>query len=283
MDNIETPRPPRPDIQEPSEESGGVPDPTPEYLQQTERESTRLESPQPLLIISDLNGTLLHRPDSYGNPRTAVPRPYAPLFIDYMIKSFWFAFWSSARPQNVRHMVNAIIHPENKAKLVAMWDRSRFGLTRDDYCGRTQCYKRLSLMWEDPDVARTHPHYETGGRWSQANTVLIDDTATKARSEPFNLIEIPEFADKQDKYDFVLPQVHDYINELAFQSDVSAYIRAHPFQPQEDPEMAFEVAQEDETTSQGPRVVRNSKRRRPSKLKTDRRRGQHEGVFSDSF
>lgn len=234
MDPVPIKRKPRSGIVEPCAQSGGVPEPTSEYLKQAAGESRRLQTAQPLLIVSDLNGTMLYRPNSFLHPKDFVRRPFAALFLDYMIKNFWVAFWSSARPENVQHMVHKLINPKAKDKVVVIWDRTRFGLTSEDYNKRAQCYKRLTRLWEDPDVARTHPHYDSGGRWSQANTVLIDDTSTKARSEPFNLIEIPEFENKKEKYDLVLPQVHDYINELAFQSDVSAYMMAHPFRPVDD-------------------------------------------------
>ncbi|KAJ3472217.1 hypothetical protein NLG97_g11180 [Lecanicillium saksenae] len=74
-----------------------------------------------------------------------------------------------------------------------------------------------------------HPEARSGGFWNQTNTVLVDDSSEKARSEPHNLLQIPEYDGMANEPPFVLPQVHDYINELAYQTDVSRYIRKNPF------------------------------------------------------
>ncbi|CAK7567408.1 MAG: hypothetical protein SEPTF4163_005372 [Sporothrix epigloea] len=219
---------PRPEITAPSAASGGVPNPTPAYLEQANCGSQLLDKAQPLLIVVDLNGTLLHRPNGQRNPKLFVRRPHAFAFMNYMIKNFWVVIWSSARPENVAHMCSNLLHNEAMQDVVAVWDRSRFGLAPADYNMRVQCYKRLRLLWEDPIVAASHPQYSIGGRWSQANTVLIDDSAEKARSEPFNAITVPEFSNQPGLYDNILPQVHDYLNELCFQSDVSSFMRANP-------------------------------------------------------
>ncbi|KAA8572878.1 hypothetical protein EYC84_003443 [Monilinia fructicola] len=64
------------------------------------------------------------------------------------------------------------------------------------------------------------------------NTVLIDDSSEKARSEPYNLIEIPEFFGDHKEVGDILPQVHDFLNFLSMHENVSAAIRHSPFVPQ---------------------------------------------------
>ncbi|EGY18023.1 uncharacterized protein VDAG_08357 [Verticillium dahliae VdLs.17] len=91
---------------------------------------------------------------------------------------------------------------------------------------RDKCYKRLQRIWADAAVQASHPD---GLRWDQTNTVLVDDSLEKARSEPFNLLRIPEFFGDADEATDVLPQVHDYINALCYQADISQYMRLHPF------------------------------------------------------
>lgn len=212
----------------PSAESGGIPNPTPEYLKLASEPPARLESPKPILIVLDLNGTLLHRPTK--NPRAFVARPHALTFINYLLSRFWVAVWSSAQPANVGAMIDNLI--EDKAqrdRLVAIWGRDRFGLSRHDYTQRVQVYKRLTRLWVDPEVAASHPGVARGERWDQSNTVLVDDSTEKARSEPHNLVRVPEFVGNLYETPQVLPQVHDYLNELSFQANVSSYIRATPF------------------------------------------------------
>lgn len=60
--------------------------------------------------------------------------------------------------------------------------------------------------------------------------MLIDDDNYKGRSEPFNLIEIPEFAGKlESETGNILPQVHDYLNKLSLHDNVSSYLRLDPW------------------------------------------------------
>jgi len=76
-----------------------------------------------------------------------------------------------------------------------------------------------------------------GGRWDQSNTVLVDDSLEKGRSEPNNILQIPEFSGLENESSHVLPQVHDYLNSLCHQADVSKFMRRNPFTL--DPEYAL--------------------------------------------
>ncbi|KAK1827051.1 NIF domain protein [Podospora conica] len=215
----------------PSAESGGIPDPTPSYLSQASQPPRPARKPQPLLVVIDLNGTLLFRP----NPRAPSFfhfRPHAVQFLLDCLDAFYVVVWSSARPANVTRMVERLL-PElpQRRRLLAAWGRERFNLSPEDYDKRTQCYKRLSVVWGDARLQAAHPL--PGGRWSQENTVLIDDSAEKARSEPFNAVTIPEFRGQRGNDD-MLPLVHEYLCILSTQADVSAFMRAHPFKADQD-------------------------------------------------
>ena len=178
---------------------------------------------------SSASGTLIPRPSRLSNPTNFHPRPHASPFLHYVITTFTTMIWSSAKPENVRSVTDRLLTPSDRAGLVALWGREAFGFTEKDYNGRTQCYKRLERAWGDAAVRDSHP---MGGVWDQSNTVLIDDSAEKARSEPYNLVEIPEFCGGEEAAD-VLPQVHTYLNTLAMQGDVSRYMRENPFRLQE--------------------------------------------------
>ncbi|EPE09651.1 phosphoprotein phosphatase [Ophiostoma piceae UAMH 11346] len=245
----------------PSKESGGVPDPSQDYLVKLEEPSRR--EPQPLLVVVDLNGTMLHRPNPKRQPRTFVKRPFSSVFFNYCVKTFWVVVWSSARADNVGVMCDNLSSPDvMRNNVVAVWARDRFGLSPSDYDGRVQCYKRLTKLWEDPHVAKSHPHYAEGGRWSQANTVLIDDTPEKARAEPHNAVIVPEFTDDNSKYDGILPSVHDYLNELCFQSNVSNYMRENPFYIRSD----FEAVAEKPASTEFYEEKQATKEKRKSRL-----------------
>ncbi|KAI1201141.1 HAD-like domain-containing protein [Nemania serpens] len=210
----------------PSPESGGVPDPTPEYLDVASYPPFLTPYPRDLLVVIDLNGTLIHR----RGRSDFVERPYARSFLSYCLRTFTVVIWSAARPENVGLMCRQLTTQEEAKRLVAVWGRDMFGLSETDYYKRTQCYKRLTKLWNDPLVAASHPLAEKGQKWSQWNTVLVDDSMEKARSEPFNLIRVPEFKGNLRERNFVLPQVHDYLNDCSRQGNVSAYMKARPFQ-----------------------------------------------------
>ncbi|KAK3403503.1 hypothetical protein B0T20DRAFT_401102 [Sordaria brevicollis] len=215
-------------ITPPSLESGGVPSPTFDYITRASLPTVTLSAPKPILVVIDLNGTLLHRP-SRQRPTKFVERPFAKDFLKYCIDTFKVVIWSSARPQNVGFMCNQLLTKEQRTKVVAIWGRDRFGLTQADYDKRVQCYKRLKLLWADPAVKAAMPEGAEEKEWSQANTVLIDDSAEKARSEPYNCITLPEFVGDLKEKPQVLPMVQEYLNVLARQQDISAYVRVNPF------------------------------------------------------
>ncbi|KAG4430292.1 hypothetical protein IFR05_014221 [Cadophora sp. M221] len=212
----------------PSPASGGVPEPTPAYLAASVTPFRQLAQAQHLLIVIDLNGTLLFRPNKRA-PSRFVARPHTARFLRYCIDTFNVVIWSSARPDNVKLMCDAILGEDLRRKVVAIWGREMFGLSPSDYAARTQCYKRLTKLWDEPEIAESHPAYQMGVRWDHTNTVLVDDSPEKGRSEPFNLISIPEFFGDENEPGQILPQVHDYLNSLSMHSSVAAYLKAHPF------------------------------------------------------
>lgn len=245
---------PRDPITAPSLASGGIPEPTTEYLLRASFMPYRLTSPKPMLVVIDLNGTLLFRP----NKRQAsafVERPRARAFLERCIDNYHVVLWSSARPENVQRMCAQLLAPNYLARVVAVWGRDRFGLTPADYTRRTQCYKRLTRLWSDPVVAGSYPPAAMRawsgsgsnpdvagslggsgsgdgpaiGEWSQANTVLIDDSAEKARSEPHNAVTLPEFTGNKKEKPEVLSRVEAYLETLSFQRDISTYIKEKPF------------------------------------------------------
>ncbi|KAG6171123.1 hypothetical protein E4U11_001220 [Claviceps purpurea] len=204
----------------PSDSSGGVPCPSSIYLKQADFPPTTLSSPRRILVVLDLNGTLLFRP-SRQNPTHFVQRPHAKTFLQYCLETYHVAIWSSAQPKNVKSMVTQLLTPAQRSQCVVIWARDRLGLSVTDYGERVQVYKRLSGLWSDPEVMASHPNAVEGGRWDQTNTVLVDDSTEKGRSEPYNILAIPEFAGLQAEPANVLPQVHDYLNHLCYQSDTA--------------------------------------------------------------
>lgn len=221
----------------PSAASGGVPNPSEAYLSRASsspparivvpkaEEGLEGQAPRPMLVVIDLNGTLLHRP-SRKRPSKFVERPLAKDFLRYCLKHYQVVIWSSARPVNVKLMCRQLLTAQQLKQVVAIWGRDKFGLTPADYNARVQCYKRLTMLWADEAVKGANP---LGEVWDQGNTVLIDDSAEKARSEPYNCITLPEFVGDLKEKPEVLPRVLEYLDTLAHQEDISRYIRVNPF------------------------------------------------------
>ena len=291
-----------------------APEPSELYLRQAANAPCRMPTPQPLLIISDLNGTLISR-----KQRTAFkPRPGLSSFLAFVMdaaevqtqdkpaqqkskiansalkksslnpsyspnlpeasasttttaatkKDFRFMIWTSARPKTINRIVSDLLTPDQRSGVVAIWARNTLGLSAEQYHGKTQVYKRLETVWRDTETQRTHPNYSRGERWSQRNTVLIDDSIKKGCSEPFNLINIPELTEGRlgrelglaqgkisnwrlqknaqggpaeanattDSTDVlgdgppgVLRLVAEYIEEARWYADVSSFMKSQPF------------------------------------------------------
>lgn len=203
------------------------PVPTPAYLHFATQDPQVLEISRPLLVILDLNGTLLFR-KNFGGNNAFTARPHVYQFLEYLFSNHTVMVWSSSKPENVRKMCSDLFTPEQRSKLPAVWGRDTLRIPPHAYNQRVQVYKQLSWVWNDLAVQASNP--VPGGVWTQANTVLIDDTIEKAAGEPYNLIELEEFEAKKEQMSTdVLGQVALYLNDLRSQRDVSAYMRLHPF------------------------------------------------------
>ncbi|KAK4962419.1 hypothetical protein LTR10_000045 [Elasticomyces elasticus] len=207
------------------------PAPTWSYLKQcVETPGVRPnKEPRPLLVILDLNGTLLHR----KNRRASfTARPRVSEFLWYLMENHKVMIWSSARPENVQSIVKEIFTPKQLAKLIAVWGREKLQLSPEQYNMRIQVYKQLSWVWRDDEIANSSIN---GDDWAQDNTVLIDDSLEKAASEPCNLIKIDEFEGKPEQLETdVLGQVVDYLEVLKSVRDVSSAIRSAPYYYRDD-------------------------------------------------
>ncbi|CAG8842009.1 257_t:CDS:1, partial [Racocetra persica] len=179
-----------------------------------------LEKPLPKLIVLDLNGTLVCR---IKNGRIIL-RPYIKEFVNYIFNNgFYVMVWSSAQPNNVKKMVTAIFG-KYEASLIEVWDRDNFGLSTRQYHTKTLTVKNLEKIWEKLNKLNGKP------RWDQLNTILIDDSIKKAQLQPFNSIHLTDFDKRQadEGNDRELFDVIPYLEELRYQSNVSAYIKDFP-------------------------------------------------------
>ncbi|KAI2818429.1 hypothetical protein CBS63078_991 [Aspergillus niger] len=205
--------------------------PTPAYLEQSSKPAKRNSWSQPLLVILDLNGTLVHRPDRYMPPRFK-RRAGLDIFIQTLMQKYKVMIWSSARPPTVDGICRQLFINDSRTQIVAEWHREHFNLTPQQYDAKIQVYKTLSTVWADEKVQASYPNPKDLGssvpatfqktRWDQTNTILIDDTRLKASSEPSNLLEIPTFDGSSGAEDAAtLTKVLQMLEELSLHDDVS--------------------------------------------------------------
>lgn len=203
-----------------------VPRPSPgqAYLEAAFASPSASDYSRPLLVILDLNGTLLYRKRKGSN---FMPRPHLDEFLEYLFSNHVVMVWSSARPHNVINMCQKFFTPEQYQRVAAIWTRDHLHLSQEAYNANTQVYKQLSWVWADAGIQAKNP--VPGAIWDQSNTVLLDDSVEKSISEPFNLIKIDEFEGRSDQMsEDVLPQVALYLHTLRSQHNVSSYIRSQP-------------------------------------------------------
>jgi len=232
---------------------GLTPQPEAAYILQASRNPTRVSSPQSLLLVLDLNGTLVYRKTPSIN---FTPRPFLSNFLDYCMTNHSVFIWSSARPENVNRICGTIFTASQRPHVVSEWGRDTLELSKREYYEDVQVYKRLDRIWNNETIQVKHPQYAQGGRWSQSNTVLIDDSMYKAAKQPYSHLEIPEYLGPakskqtgQDKDD-VLGQVVAFLEEARRSDDVSRFIKQTKFKMNSEQGWDWE---------KGQRLVRDSK------------------------
>lgn len=212
------------------------PKPTPHYMQQAMQDPQPRSHPRQLLVVVDLNGTLLFRKNRGSS---FLARPKAKEFLRYILQNHKVMVWSSAQPENVRGMCDKLFTASQRDQLIAIWARDKLRLPPQALHQKVQVYKQLSWIWSDKSVRSTHP--DTASVWSQVDTVLIDDSMEKAASEPYSIIQLEEFEGKAEQMEAdVLGQVVSYLEMLRWEKDVSAYMQWMPFEF--DPEMKVDWA-----------------------------------------
>ena len=201
-----------------------VPIPSPEYLARCGAGYTIDQTPRKLLIILDLNGALVCRAGFHGaKHRDLLPRPGLTRFLSWALAHHHVMVWSSATPKSVQGMLRAAVEEDMQHKLIAVWARDTLGIPPEYYSRKVQTYKNLEIVWNHPDIQKIH-------KFSQDDTVIIDDSYDKVLQHPHNHIFIPTFdelAAERDN-DTALDQIGTYIARLGNVSNVSAYIMQHP-------------------------------------------------------
>ena len=130
-------------------------------------------------------------------------------------------------------MCEVIFRGKNKRDmLVTDWSRETLiDFNSRDFGQKIKVYKLLNDIWDNPDIQARNPNKDIAP-WSQANTILVDDSEFKAQAQPWNQVLIPTYREKwrhhENRRD-ALGQVLAYIEEASKWSDVSAFMKTRAF------------------------------------------------------
>lgn len=167
------------------------------YLAQAHLQPEKLKEPQRLLVILDLNGTLMLKPD-YRKPKDFHVRPGAYKLLEYLFANHTVMVYTSGQPHNAEIVARGLFSAAQYDELAAIWARDKLDLTPVQYRAKVQVYKKLDKIWANNEIQSSSFSPGTG-KWDQTNTILVDDSHLKALQEPHNLLQVPEFTGKQNE------------------------------------------------------------------------------------
>ena len=116
--------------------------------------------------------------------------------------------------------------------LEAIWDRQSFGLSPEDFHRKVEVIKDLDKIWSVLRYQASETSSEE--KWSQKDTVLIDDSPHKAVLQPSNHLCIPEYTlsagrafseNRSTVEDTALLEVIGILEALREQSNISACLK----------------------------------------------------------
>jgi hypothetical protein len=210
-----------------------IPEPSQMYLNTATLPSQKLLQPQKLLVLLDLNGTLVYR-TGYMR-KEVVKRPGVERLVQYLFANHHVMLFTSATFKSAVRMARTLLTPEQYAQLITIRSRENLDLTHKQFINKVQVYKDLNVIWKDKAIVKAGA--DLGVRWDMSNTVLIDDSVIKAKSHPHNLLQVTEFlepepnAGKKEKAAFkqretiAMRSVEEKLESLKWQVNVACCIR----------------------------------------------------------
>ena len=209
-----------------------VPVPSAAYDKRAQEAPAKVEQPRKLLVLLDLNGTLVYR---HGSQRQfSVKRPGVDRLLEYLFEHHAVLIFTSATMRSAEKMAQELLTPKQYGELITIRAREHLGLKSEQFYNKVQVYKELHKIWSVPEVKQSAK--ELGTTWDMTNTILIDDSIEKARSHPHNLLQVPEFmhaesssAEAQRKWTKtetdIMKGVEAKLEELKYHSNVACQIR----------------------------------------------------------
>jgi hypothetical protein len=196
-----------------------------------------------ILLIFDLNGTLLQRVktslekklvnENVYNPHydfqisksvQVFVRPHLQQMLQGFSKRIYIAVWTSAQIQNAKKLSDKLFPPQHQ-QLTFLLDRT--------HCENAPMNVKSDNVVKNLDIVFKSKELSDEYFWTNKNTILIDDSPSKARKQPENLLTLPTFTVLDPTKD---PQKDDYLLRLLKWTemipsdfdDIKLFIKQHP-------------------------------------------------------
>ncbi|XP_051148265.1 uncharacterized FCP1 homology domain-containing protein C1271.03c [Andrographis paniculata] len=150
-------------------------------------------------------------------------RPFCTDFLKFCFERFDVALWSSAREHNIGGVLSSITGGEGN-KFVFVWGQSECS-DSGSYCLHKEekplFVKELKRIWENKNFK---------GKYSAANTLLIDDEPHTSLLNPPNTAIFPSPYKSHNIRDTVLGpngELRKYLDGLVDAKDVPSYVKEH--------------------------------------------------------
>ncbi|XP_015087457.1 uncharacterized protein LOC107030704 isoform X1 [Solanum pennellii] len=145
--------------------------------------------------------------------------------MKFCLERFEVGLWSSAMDRNVEPILDNIMIGLRK-KLVFVWDQDKCidsGFPTVEKKNKPIFLKKLKKIWENN-------YY--GGRFSESNTLLIDDEPHVALLNPPNTGVFPPAYKVKNNIDTFLDakgEMHEFLEGLVDADDVPTHVKRHLF------------------------------------------------------
>jgi hypothetical protein len=146
-----------------------------------------------VLVVLDLNGTLVdsthHRrhttepPDARARSKFVYFRPLMREFLQWLFSVADVAVWSSNEPQNVRALVELVFTPEQRSRLVFVWNRTHCDPDASSAYATVKPLAHVYRFLATCAIPRFTSMAGAGALASANQVLLVDDSEAKVCEE----------------------------------------------------------------------------------------------------
>ncbi|XP_078179408.1 ATP-dependent RNA helicase dbp2-like isoform X2 [Carex rostrata] len=192
------------------------------------------------LLVLDINGILadvvmldsryLQQEHIMIRGKSVFKRPFCTDFLQFCFTNFEVGIWSSRNKNNLQKAINYVLG-DLKNMLLFCWDQSKCtipNLKSKENQDKPVFFKELQKLWDNQEPGLPWKR----GRFTKANTLLVDDSPYKALLNPLFTAIFPNpysFKNKEDKSLGVGGALRMYLELVATAEDVQCFVKDNPF------------------------------------------------------